>query len=55
MVLHAVARGTIDPSAIRSLQNAPVDGVSRQKFLLIDMSSLLNAERNDMGTGLDSG
>jgi hypothetical protein len=28
---------------------------SRQKFLLIDMSSLLNAERNDMGTGLDSG
>jgi hypothetical protein len=51
MVLHAVARGTIDPSAIRRLQNAPMDGVPRQKFLLIDTSSLLNAERNDAGTG----
>ena len=49
--MHAVARGTIDPSAIRRLQNAPMDGVPGQKFLLIDTSSLLNAERNDAGTG----
>jgi len=46
MVLHAVARGTIDPSAIRRLQNAPTDGVPRQKFFLIATSSLLNGERN---------
>jgi hypothetical protein len=31
MVLHAVARGTINPSAIRRLQNPPIDGVPRQK------------------------
>jgi hypothetical protein len=55
MVLHAVASGAIDPSTIRRLQNAPMDGVPRQKFLLINTSSLLNAERNDAGTGLDSG
>jgi hypothetical protein len=28
-----------------------MDGVPGQKFLLIDTSSLLNAERNDAGTG----